>query len=304
MEFLCGCRGRGAAESRTEPHGPRSRPSECGHRRAACPGGNSGVSPPHHEPGPPGTVRCGCVGCSPIRHATIDTGYFASDNGGRSCFLCEPPRSFPRRQRGHVPGSMPSRRDCGEHGNNPIEVTPGRKYPSDRFPDAGYHPLPAPCTRPDPDRPVREALHRREVPTASARARHECGGRDFRHVRTSIWETTSRGSSRLTDKTPARRLRHRDIEVRNRLHAAQRAEASAVANVFGSAGDLQRARQRREEVVLAAEARVSAADAALVSAQAALIEVSGLARAALLLGVPVEELRARAKRAAANDAKS
>jgi len=83
----------------------------------------------------------------------------------------------------------------------------------------------------------------------------------------------------------------RDVHARERLRDAQRAESGAVAAVYTASGALERAFAKREAAVAAANATVDRARAVLATAQAELVRVSGLDRAAALLGATKIELR-------------
>lgn len=82
-----------------------------------------------------------------------------------------------------------------------------------------------------------------------------------------------------------------DTQARERLRAAQQAETTAVAVVFSAQAALEEAVARRERTVAAATVAVTTAEAELGAARAALVEVSGLERAAVLLGTSKAELR-------------
>ena len=86
----------------------------------------------------------------------------------------------------------------------------------------------------------------------------------------------------------------RDVRARERLREAQAAESRAVAAVCAAGEALSRACGRREATVAAATVKVEQAHAVVAHAQAALIAVSGLDRAAVLLGVDAGELRKNA----------
>jgi hypothetical protein len=84
----------------------------------------------------------------------------------------------------------------------------------------------------------------------------------------------------------------RDVRARERLREAQLQEANAVAAVFAAQQVLQRVCAKRDAAVAAANATVEQARESVSSAQGALVSVSGLNRAAVLLGVKTSELRA------------
>jgi hypothetical protein len=83
----------------------------------------------------------------------------------------------------------------------------------------------------------------------------------------------------------------RDVHARERLRQAQQAEAVAVAAVVAAIAVLDRAKSKRDVAIAAAEAVVERAAAGVADAEVALIGVSGLDRAALLLGVNRAHLR-------------
>lgn len=90
-----------------------------------------------------------------------------------------------------------------------------------------------------------------------------------------------------------------DPHARERLREAQATEARAVAAVYAAEAGRDKAIARRDEAIAAATAVVDAADADLAAARAALVAVSGVDRAASLLGATRSELR-RASAATAN----
>jgi hypothetical protein len=83
----------------------------------------------------------------------------------------------------------------------------------------------------------------------------------------------------------------RDGRARERLREAQQQESRAVASVCAAGDRLSRARAKRDAVYVTATVKVERAEADLDSARASLVQVSGLDRAALLLGLDVAELR-------------
>lgn len=93
----------------------------------------------------------------------------------------------------------------------------------------------------------------------------------------------------------------RDVEARERLQQAQRAEAAAVADVYRAEAALTRAQMKFEATVAAATKVVDDAHAVVDRTQAALVAVSGRDRAAQLLGIDRVELR---KGSAARGARS
>jgi hypothetical protein len=82
-----------------------------------------------------------------------------------------------------------------------------------------------------------------------------------------------------------------DGPARERLREAQQREAAAVAAVFAAQGALQKACAKRDSVLASASEVVDAAQDVVAAKQAALVKVSGVDRAALLLGLAVPELR-------------
>jgi len=95
----------------------------------------------------------------------------------------------------------------------------------------------------------------------------------------------------MTNQARQRGHMPRDVHARERLREAQQAESAAVAAVYAASGALDRASAKREAVVAAADTTVDRARAVLSTAQAALVRVSGLDRAAALLGATTVELR-------------
>lgn len=97
----------------------------------------------------------------------------------------------------------------------------------------------------------------------------------------------------------------RDVRARERLRAAQQAEAAAVAAVVAAQEAMRRSESRHAEAIANAQARVDKARAVLTDAQAGLVRVSGLDRAAGVLGVSRAALRrtVAAARAGARDAR-
>jgi len=101
---------------------------------------------------------------------------------------------------------------------------------------------------------------------------------------------TERGLTMTNQASQGSRL-PRDVHARERLREAQQAESGAVSAVYAASGALERAFAKREAAVAAADATVDQARAVLATAQAALVRVSGLDRAAALLGSTKVELR-------------
>lgn len=83
----------------------------------------------------------------------------------------------------------------------------------------------------------------------------------------------------------------RDIHARERLRDAQVAEARAVSAVCTAQTAVDRAHAKREQAIAAAARAVARAERALAVAHTALVEVSGLERAAVVLGLPAKRLR-------------
>lgn len=93
--------------------------------------------------------------------------------------------------------------------------------------------------------------------------------------------------------TPSKRStrRPRDDHARNRLQRAQQLESEALADVYVARENVTKACSRRDAAIAVATARVEHAQRAAESAEEALVRVSGLDRAALLLGVETTTLR-------------
>lgn len=83
----------------------------------------------------------------------------------------------------------------------------------------------------------------------------------------------------------------RDVHARQRLREAQQQETRAVATVWTAQQALAKACAKRDAAVAAATVAVDRAQASVADAQAALVKVSGLERAAVLLGTEVTDLR-------------
>jgi hypothetical protein len=90
----------------------------------------------------------------------------------------------------------------------------------------------------------------------------------------------------------------RDVVARERLRRAQQEEVRAVSAVCAAQCGLAAARLKRDRAVAAADAVVVDAERELATAQTALVEVSGLDRAGVLLGLNRAALR-RARTVAA-----
>lgn len=82
-----------------------------------------------------------------------------------------------------------------------------------------------------------------------------------------------------------------DGEARNRLRAAQVAECRALAAVGSATRSLAKRRRQVTQQVMALNADVRTAELAVRRAQAELVGISGLERAADLLGVHPKQLR-------------
>lgn len=83
----------------------------------------------------------------------------------------------------------------------------------------------------------------------------------------------------------------RDVRTRERLRAAQAAEARAVSAVCSGQNALASACRKRDHAVAAADVTVNKAEHVLAVAQANLVDISGLDRAATLLGLDKAVLR-------------
>jgi hypothetical protein len=82
-----------------------------------------------------------------------------------------------------------------------------------------------------------------------------------------------------------------DAEARARLREAQAAEASATSAVYSASATLDVAVAKRDKLLSTASVAVTDAEAALGESYSHLVSVSGLDRAALLLGLPRATLR-------------
>jgi hypothetical protein len=83
----------------------------------------------------------------------------------------------------------------------------------------------------------------------------------------------------------------RDVHTRERLRAAQQAEARAVTAVCTAQASLAGVSRKRDATIAAANSTVTTAENALARTQAALVDISGLDRAAALLGIDKATLR-------------
>ena len=81
------------------------------------------------------------------------------------------------------------------------------------------------------------------------------------------------------------------IEARERLRAQQEAEAKAVASHSAAVGRLATTTARRAEVIASQDELVTQAEVHVAVAAAEVVEVSGLERASVILGVPKGSLR-------------
>jgi hypothetical protein len=84
-------------------------------------------------------------------------------------------------------------------------------------------------------------------------------------------------------------------DVRERLRAAQRAEAGAIAAVQRAVAAEASTRARLDQVIVRSQAELSKAAHAVHAAQATLVRTSGLERAAALLDVSSRVLRSAVK---------
>jgi chemotaxis regulatin CheY-phosphate phosphatase CheZ len=95
----------------------------------------------------------------------------------------------------------------------------------------------------------------------------------------------------MTNGSPRTGRLPRDVGTRERLREAQLREVDAVAVVCAAQDRLRKACTKRDAAAAAATAVVDQAQASVESAQGALVQVSGLERAALLLGIDSADLR-------------
>jgi hypothetical protein len=86
-----------------------------------------------------------------------------------------------------------------------------------------------------------------------------------------------------------------DLHARERLREAQAAEASATNAVYSATDVLHAAINKRDQARAVATVAVDAAEIKLAATRAELVTVSGLDRAAMLLGVSTAALRKAAK---------
>ena len=90
------------------------------------------------------------------------------------------------------------------------------------------------------------------------------------------------------------------VDVRERLRAAQRAEAQAIAAVQKAQAAEADARARLDEIILRHQTEVSNAARAVQVAQAGVVRTSGLERAAALLNLSPRVLRSAVRETAPN----
>jgi hypothetical protein len=91
---------------------------------------------------------------------------------------------------------------------------------------------------------------------------------------------------------PTTTRRPLDEGARARLRDAQRRESDAVARVLAAAISREGARAKLDAVIAKHQAAIGEADNAMNKARTHLVSVSGIERAARLLGEPVAALRA------------
>jgi hypothetical protein len=89
-----------------------------------------------------------------------------------------------------------------------------------------------------------------------------------------------------------------DERARTRLREAQRLESDAVAVVHVAAMRKESTQAKLDALIAEHQAAIDAAEHGLCKARADLVSVSGIARAALLLELPVSALRAAVRSAA------
>src|SRR5262249_28932687 len=82
-----------------------------------------------------------------------------------------------------------------------------------------------------------------------------------------------------------------DLSARERLRAAQAAEARAVSAVLAAEAKVEAAIAKRDKAYAAADSWVAAANAVRDAARLDLASVSGVSRAAVLLDITKTELR-------------
>jgi hypothetical protein len=93
------------------------------------------------------------------------------------------------------------------------------------------------------------------------------------------------------DSIAGHRRMPRDVIARRRLQRAQQVEASAVSAVYQAEAALTRVRARHDAAIAAANEEFAIAEEGVRGAQRSLIEISGLERAAALLGTDRAQLR-------------
>jgi hypothetical protein len=89
-----------------------------------------------------------------------------------------------------------------------------------------------------------------------------------------------------------------DERARTRLREAQRLESDAVAVIHAAAMRKESTQAKLDALIAEHQVAIDAAEHGLSKAHANLVSVSGLARAALLLELPVSALRAAVRAAA------
>ena len=89
-----------------------------------------------------------------------------------------------------------------------------------------------------------------------------------------------------------------DERARTRLREAQRLESDAVAAVHVAAMSKESTQAKLDALIAEHQVAIDAAEHGLCKARADLVSVSGIARAALLLELPVSALRAAVRAAA------
>lgn len=106
-----------------------------------------------------------------------------------------------------------------------------------------------------------------------------------------VGRSSESGVRAMSDGLPRGGRLPRDVRARERLREAQLQETEAVAAICAAEEALRKACAKRDAAVAAASATVDRARASVESAQVALVRVSGLDRAAVLLGVDTATLR-------------
>ena len=88
-----------------------------------------------------------------------------------------------------------------------------------------------------------------------------------------------------------------DERARTRLREAQKLESDAVAAIHAAAMSKESTQAKLDALIAEHQVAINAAEQRLCRARANLVSVSGLARAALLLELPVSALRAAVRSA-------